>query len=209
MEYLLSNTTLYRPSRGDRWALIAFVAAGVGIVIGTAVFAAGQILRLVGPGPIAIPVTFGDFEAPLPYGEPGASLPVAVDSGTITVADPTAALITPGILGAVVTLLITATVVGCLVGLSISLLRGTIFSKRNSRLVAAAGITSLIGVALQKVFEVMQSNAAIHLATGGKYDAVAVTVAPGSFVIAAFAIAMICTVFVVGERMQRDQEGLV
>ena len=205
----MSATTPYRPSRGDRWALIAFVAAGIALVVATVVFAVRQILSLVSSGPITVPVTFGDFEAPLTYGGAGASLPVAVDTGTITVIEPTAALVVPGILGVIVTVILTAAVVACLVGLSISLLRGTIFSKRNTLLVSTAGITALIGVALQKVLEVMQSNAALHLATGGEYDAVAVFVAPGSYLIAAFAIAMICTVFVIGERMQRDQDGLV
>ena len=205
----MSTTTPYRPSRGDRWALIAFVAAGIALVVATVVFGVRQVLSLLGSGPITVPVTFGDFEAPLAYGEADASLAVAVDTGTITVTEPTAALVAPGILGVIVTVILTAAVVACLVGLSISLLRGTIFSKRNSRLVTTAGITVLIGAALQKVLEVMQSNAALHLATGGEYDSVAVFVAPGSYLIAAFAIAMFCTVFVVGERMQRDQEGLV
>lgn len=205
----MSATTTYRPSRGDRWALLAFIAAGVAIVIATAVFAASRIIEMLGSGPISIPMTFGGFDAPLSYGDSGASIPVAVDSGSITVLGPPGAVVVPGVIGPVVTLLLTATVVACLVALSVSLLRGKVFSKRNSRLVVTAGIVSLVGFALQEVLGLIQSNAAIHWATGGGYDNLAVFFAPGTYVIVAFAIAMICTVFVIGERLQRDQEGLV
>lgn len=205
----MNDTTPYRPSRGDRWSLIAFIVCGVAIVVVTAALAIGRIIEILGPGPTAVSVEFADFSAALSYGDSGGTLPVAVDTGTIMATDLPLASTVAGVLGAILAVLLTAAVVMCLIALSVSLLRGTIFSKRNTWLVTTAGMIGLIGAGAAKLFDVMLANGAIASATNREYQGFATSIAPGSFIMAAFIIALVCTVFTIGERMQRDQEGLV
>lgn len=205
----MNDTTTYRPSRGDKWSLIAFIVAGAALVAGTAVFSIVRIIEILKPGPTVVAVTFADFTAPLPYGTGGAQLPVAVDTGTITVTELPLASTIAGVLDPITALLVITTVTGCLVALSFSLMRGTVFSRRNTWLVAAAGIVGLVGYGAKLLFETMLANGAVAWATDREYDNLGVTVPLGPYILAAFAIAMICTVFSIGERMQRDQEGLV
>lgn len=209
METIVTGTIPYRPSRGDRWSLFAFIAAGIAAAAATVVLAILRILEILGPGPTTVPVTFGDFQTALPFGDPDRTLSVAVDTGTIAATELPIASTIAGILAPVTTAIMVITIVACLIALSLSLLRGTIFSRRNTRLVSVAGIVGLVGFGATKLFEVMLANGALAWATDRQYDNLAVAVSPTPFLIAAFAIALICTVFSIGERMQRDQEGLV
>lgn len=204
----MSDSNTHRPSRGDRWSLIAFIATSAVIVVATVAISVARIIEILGPGPIVVPVTFASFTAELPYGSSG-QLPVAIDSGTITVAELPLASIVAGVLDPIVTVLIIATAAVCLSALSLSLLRGTIFSKRNTRLVSTAGIVGLVGFGAKKLFETMLANGAVAQATDRAYENLVMSFSPAPYLLSAFAIAMICTVFTIGERMQRDQEGLV
>jgi uncharacterized integral membrane protein len=114
-----------------------------------------------------------------------------------------------GVAAPVITALITATVSACLIALAISVLRGTIFSRRNTRLVSVAGIVGLVGYAASELCRTMLANGALAWATDRQVDNIVFGVAPAPYVLAAFVIALVSTVFVVGERLQRETEGLV
>ena len=203
----ITPATRYRPSRADRVGLWIFIVAGLALTITTAVFAAIRIATLLGPGATPVEVEFAGLPTELAAGT--STLPVELTSGTIHVAEMPMASLVPGVAAPVLAALVTATIAVCLIALAGSIIRGQIFSKRNSRLVAVAGFTGLIGVAAVNLFETMLANAALAWVTDGQIDNLVTSFSPGSYVLAAFVIALLCSVFVIGERMQRDTEGLV
>lgn len=197
----------YCPSRSDRVGLWVFMIAGLAITVSTAVFAAIRIAELLGPGPIPVEVKFAGLPTTLPMGE--RSLPLDITTGTIRVTEMPLASLIAGIAAPVLAMLVTATITACVITLAVSVIRGQIFSKRNSRLVAAAGFIGLIGFAAVNLCNTMLSNGALAWASARRIDNVVFSFNPGTYILAAFVIALVSSVFVIGERMQRDTEGLV
>lgn len=197
----------YRPSLGDRMGFWIFIIAGIALTVTTAVFAAIRIAEILGPGSIPVEVDFAALPAEGPAGE----LPMGMEvtSGIIRVRDMSMAALFAGIAGPALTTLVTATIAVCLIVLAISIMRGQIFSKRNSKLVVAAGLTGLLGFAAVNLFNTMLSNEALASVSAREVNSIVFSVQPGTFLLAAFVIALVSSVFVIGERMQRDTEGLV
>lgn len=203
----------YRPSRSDRLGIWCFVIAGIAITVTTAVFAAIRITDLLGPEPTPVEVQFtaqpADLELGGSAGEATSALPVAVTSATIHVTEMPAASLIAGIIAPALTVLVIGAITACLILLAFSVLRGQIFSKRNSRLVTAAGIVGLLGFPAVNLCHTMLANGALAWASNRQIDNTVFTMQPGVYVLAAFVVALVASVFVVGERMQNDTEGLV
>ncbi|EYT56515.1 hypothetical protein H490_0101195 [Leucobacter sp. UCD-THU] len=195
------------PSRGDRAGLWAFVGAGAAITVATAVFAIMRIVELLGPDPAPVEVRFAGLPIEVPAGS--GALPAELEAATIRVTDMPVASLAAGVAAPVITALVTAAVSACLIALAISVLRGTIFSRRNTRLVSVAGIVGLVGYAASELCRTMLANGALAWATDRQVDNIVFGVAPAPYILAAFVIALVSTVFVVGERLQRETEGLV
>lgn len=201
------STALHRPSTGDRAGLWAFVGAGAVVTIITAVLAIQRIVELLGPGPAPVEVRFPGLPIELPTGT--GELPAQLEAATIHVDDMPVASLVAGVAAPVLTTLVTATIAACLIALAISVLRGRIFSRRNTRLVSVAGLVGLVGYAASELCRTMLANGALAWATDRQLDNIVFGVAPAPYVLATFVIALVSTVFVVGERLQRDAEGLV
>ncbi len=90
-----------------------------------------------------------------------------------------------------------------------SILSGTVFSRRNTRLVMVAGIVGLLGFAAVRFFDNMLANAAVSAVTENAVDNAVISIEPFTFILAAFIISVIGTTFVIGDRLQRETEGLV
>jgi hypothetical protein len=97
----------------------------------------------------------------------------------------------------------------CLLLLAWSVLQDRVFSRRNTTLVVTAGITGLLGVAAHPFFGNMAANGAFAELSEGTFDNIVMTIEPAALLFAAFVAALAATVFTVGERLQRDTEGLV
>lgn len=197
----------YRPSLGDRVGLWIFIIAGIALTVTTAVFAAIRITEILGPASTPVEIDFAALPAEVPAGE--RTMGLEVTSGIIRVRDMSAASLFAGVAGPALATLVTATIAACLIVLAVSIMRGQIFSKRNSRLVVTAGITGLLGFAAVNLFNTMLANEALASVSGREIDNIVYSVQPGTYLLAAFVIALVSSVFVIGERMQRDTEGLV
>ena len=55
----------------------------------------------------------------------------------------------------------------------------------------------------------MLANATVAQITDNGIDNAVISVEPFTFILGAFVIALICTVFSIGDRLQRDTDGLV
>lgn len=197
----------YRPSRSDRIGIWGFIVAGVVIAIGTAVAATARIAEIAATGPVPVPVQFAGAPGNLDAAAGG--LAVRVDLATIQVTEMPLASRIAGVAGPAISALVTATVIACLIVLAVSVIRGAIFSRRNTLLVGTAGAVGLVGTAAAELCRTMLANGALAWASERRLENVVFSVAPGPYVVAAFVIALACTVFVVGERIQRETEGLV
>lgn len=203
-------------SRGDSASLVGFAIAGVAIAAWISTVAAIRIIELARGTNVPVALEFVDGVAEVPLTEGAGSVPIELDRGILVAPQLTPIAIVPGILGQVITILTICTVIGCLILLSRSLLRGVVFGRGNTRLVATAGITALVGFAAVQFFDNMLANATVSIVTDNAIDTAVISVEPFTFVLAAFVFAVIGTVFTVGDRLQREKvtleketEGLV
>lgn len=194
-------------SRGDTISLAMFVVAGVAIAAWTAWNVAARIAELVSGGQVRVAVEFIDTTVDARIS--ATSLPVELDRGIISVDGLGTMGVISGVLGQLALGITVAVVVFCLITLSRNILRGRVFGKANTRIVAIGGGVGLVGAASSRFFDNMLSNAAMAQAVDGPFDTAVMSIEPFTFVLAAFAVAVVGTVFVVGDRLQRETEGLV
>ncbi|MDQ0615267.1 hypothetical protein QF046_002908 [Microbacterium sp. W4I4] len=194
-------------SKGDAGAMALFVAAGVVIAGWTIWHAVTRIIELAVGRDVRVAVEF--IDAPAQAQLPSGSLPVQLDTASVTVDALGTMGAVPGIIGQVAFALTITGVVACLILLSRNLLRGRVFGKVNTRIVMTGGMIGLVGAAASRFFDNMLANAAMAQLTDGPTDTAVMSIEPFTFILAAFALSVIGTVFVVGARLQRETEGLV
>ncbi len=197
-------------SRGDAAAMIGFCIAGALIAASITVYSIIRIIELARGVDVPVLVEFAgaanSVDLPL---SGGGTVAVALDSATLTAPQLPVVAAVPGIIGQVLQIVTIIVVIGCLILLSRSTLGGRVFSRRNTALVATAGLTGLLGFGAVRFFDNMLANATVAHVTDNGLDNAVITVEPFTFILAAFVIALITTVFSVGDRLQRDTEGLV
>lgn len=198
----------YQPSRSDRSGIWAFIFVGAALVIATAVVSIQRIIEILKPDPTPVEIAFDGAAASIPYAT-GGELDIAVGSGVLHATDLPVFSVIAGVAAPIALVAVTAAIAVCTILVATAVLKGQIFSRRNSRLVAAALFTGIIGFPFVKLCETMLANGAIARATGGQLDNLVMSFSPLPYMFVAFMGALIATVFVVGERMQRDTEGLV
>lgn len=201
------NRTL---SRGDTGALLAFCIAGVMIAAYITVYSIVRIIELARG--VNVPVLAEFISSKTPVDLPltsGDTVAVGLDSATITAPQLPAIASVPGIIGQVLQIVTIVVVIGCLILLARSTLSGRVFSRRNTTLVATAGITGLFGFSAVRFFDNMLANATVAHVTDNGLDNAVMSIEPFTFILAAFVVALIATVFSIGDRLQRDTEGLV
>lgn len=205
----MSLTPKYRPSRGDRGAIWVFIVAGAAIAIAITVSAVMRISELLSGGKIQVAARFADQSATAALGPNGHDVEVGLDRAILSTEVP-AFSVWSGVIAQVVLAVTFIAVILCLILLSRRILRGQIFGRTSTRLVVTAGMAGLLGIPMVYFFNNMLANGAIaQVSSPSEVDSVAISFDFFPFVIAAFAVAIICTVFVVGERLQRETEGLV
>ena len=201
------NSQSQTPSKADAVAMGAFVVAGVAIAAWTAWNAGARIAELVRGADVGVLVDF--MGTPVQATASGSAVPVALNSGVVTVPQLNSGAIAYGVIGQVAFVVTIITIVFCLVALSRQLQRGRVFGRRNTALVMTAGITGLVGFTASDFFGSMLANSAMFQLVDDPVEIALLTVDPFTFVLAAFAIAIVGSVFTVGARLQRETEGLI
>lgn len=196
-------------SRGDKAGLVAFCVAGAAIAVIFAVQTVARIVELARGTDVPVLIEFLGDRVDVPLGAGGSSIAVALDQATLTAASLPPIATVPGIIGQVIQFLTVVVVIGCLIVLSSGFFRGRIFSRRHTALVMTAGITGLFGFAAARFFENMLANATVNVVTDNAFDNAVIAVEPVPFVLAAFVLAVIGTAFTIGDRLQKETEGLV
>jgi hypothetical protein len=194
-------------SKGDTAAMALFVVAGIAIAGWTVWHTVARIIELTDGRHVRVAVEF--LDAPARAQLPSGTLAVHLDTASVTVDSLGLMGVIPGILGQVAFAVTITGVVACLILLSRNILRGRVFGATNTRIVMIGGMVGLIGAAASRFFDNMLANAAMAQLTDGPTDTAVMSIEPFAFILAAFALSVIGTVFVVGARLQRETEGLV
>lgn len=196
-------------SRADAASMWLFIVAAIAFAVFTLVRGILRVIELVHNSSVTVPATFADTTAGAPIGVDGTTVEVTLEEAMLTVEALPTASVWAGILEVVTILLATTIVVICLVLLCRELLAGRIFSRRNTRIALTAGITWLVGLALAPFFGNMVANGAFAVISERTFNNVVMTVDVQTLFTAAFVAALVASIFAVGDRLQRDQEGLV
>lgn len=204
----MSTANQHGLSRGDSGGLVGFAISGLAIAAWITTLSVIRIVELARGTDVRVLVEFAQTMTDAPLNEGAGTIPVEIDRGFLIAPQLTPIAIVPGILGQLIQILTIVTVIGCLVLLSRSILRGRVFSRANTRLVATAGIVGLLGFAGVRFFDNMLANAAVSTVTDNALDTVVISVEPFTFVLAAFIVSVIATAFTVGDRLQRDKATL-
>lgn len=196
-------------SRSDAVAIWMFMLLGAIIAVSAVIAAVLRIIEVAPNHDVAVAAVFAGTVAEAPIGPGGASMPVELEQATVTVAALPWASWASLIIQQLVAATTTVVVVVCLLLLCWSVLRDRVFSRRNTALVVTAGITGTIGFAAVPFFGNMAANGAFARLSDGDFENVVMSVEPLPFLLLAFVAAMAAAVFTVGDRLQRDTEGLV
>lgn len=196
-------------ARGDAISLGALMLAGAGIAAWTIAGSAGRIAELVGGGPVRVRTQLSAAETVATIGSGTPALSVEVESALLVVPEPTMTTIVPLALEQALLALLVLLVVGCLLALATSIVRGRVFSRANTRLVSVAGAAALLGAWLVPLCSTVAANDAIAQLAAPGLDGVVFAVEPFALVSIAFVVAIGVVTFGVGDRLQRDTEGLV
>lgn len=205
-----TQRTTPRPvSRADAASMIFFMLAGVVIAAGSIVAAWIRIAEVLPGTDVPVLAEFAGTTADAPIGPDGA--PVAVELATAYITAPrlpaasVAALVAQPLVGAIAVV----TVVVCLLIVTWNMLRGRIFSRRNTVLVTTAGMTGLVAYGLVPGLGNMGANGAFAVISDRTFSNVVGSVDVAGLFLVAFIAATATLVFTVGDRLRRDTEGLV
>ncbi len=196
-------------SRGDAIAMGAFMLAGAVIAVATVIASVVRVIEVLPGREVAVFAEFAGTSAEAPIGPGGALVPVVLDTAYVTAPELPGVAVAALVIGQVVLALTVVGVVGCLLVLAWNILRGRMFGKANTLLVATAGMTAVIGYALVPFFGNMGANAAFAAVSDQTFDNVVMSVDLFPLLLLVFVGALATTTFTVGARLQRDTEGLV
>jgi hypothetical protein len=204
-----ATTTIPAVKRGDAISLWIFMVAGVGIAIWAVWSAVVRIVEVLPNQDVAVPAEFAGTMADAPIGPGGAPVAIELDSAIITAPSLPAASLAALVIQQVVIAVVVVGVVVCLVWLARNVSRGIVFSRTNTVLVTTAGFTGIAGYFAVPFFGNMAANGAFAVLSDRTFDNVVISVDLFPLILLTFIAATAATVFGVGERLQRDTEGLV
>ena len=196
------------PDRADRIGMymsIFLVAIGAGLTIVSAI---GRLREVATSGAIPVLVPLVGETAHLPLGPEGAMVQAEVETAVVHVSDPAPATLfalwAQPIWGSV--FIVAGLVIAAMFFLRLA--RGRAFTTGAARLAFVGAGTLLIGWLGSSMLTNMTTNGALSALSDYSYDSVIFEVNFAS-VLAVLVLAAIGTALQIGERMQRDTEGLV
>lgn len=196
-------------SRADAAAMIVFMLAGAGIALTTLISAVVRISEVLSDQQVAVFARFWETVVQVQIDPDVTSLPVDLDTGWFTTSTIPAVSVVLLVVQQIVLALGVGSVIACLLLVAWSVLRGRVFGRTTTRLVTAAGIAGLLTLAIVPLLGDMAASAAFDEISAGRLDYVAISVDIFPLILTAFVAALATTVFTMGERLQRDTEGLV
>lgn len=196
-------------SRADAVAMWCFMALGAAFAVWTVVRSILRIIEVIPNHDVRVYASFVGTMASAPIGPDGAAAPVELSSGWVIAPDLPIASVVALIVQQLIIIAAVSIVITSLLMLMWNVVRGRVFSKRNTRLVSTAGFATIIGIALTPFFGNMVANGAFARISDRTFDNVVGTLDVTLLVGAAFLAALASFVFTIGARLQRETELLV
>jgi len=195
--------------RGDIISLWIFIAAGIAVAGTTIFFAAWRIIDVATGGPLSVHAAFSGTTGTAPIGPDGATRDVIVEQALIRPSTLSPAGVGALVIQQVVLAVTVSALVACLLAVTVSVMRGQVFSQRNTRMVAGAGFAGLAAMFGVPFFGNMVANDAFRDISGGSFNNVVMSADLPALILVGFIVAMATTVFSVGDRLQHETDGLV
>ena len=196
-------------TRADAVGLWLFIAAGAAIAVWVTWSAVARIMEVLPNRDVDVLAVFAGTPAEAPIGPDGALVGVQLVQAVLTVPELPIAAVWAIVIQQVVLVAVVVAVVTALIWLSRNVARGATFSRTNTVLVATAGTVGLLGYFAVPFFGNMASNGGFAAVSDHTFENVIGTIDPFALVLAAFVVALMGTVFAIGERLQRETDGLV
>lgn len=196
-------------STADRVALMGLMLVGAAVAAWSVIAAVVRIVEVLPNQNVEVDAAFRGTQVQAPVGPGGALVDIELRSAVLTVPELPAASLWSIVIQQVLVAAGIATFILCLLLLSRSVLRESVFSKLNTRLVSISGMAALLAIISYSFFGNMAANGAFAILSDRDFDNVVVSVDVSTVFLAGFVAALASTVFMIGERLQRDTEGLV
>lgn len=196
-------------SRPDAAALIGFMVSGAVIAVWVVVNAVRRVLEVVPNRDVPVTAVFDGTPAQAPLGPDGAAVTVELATARLIAPELPVASVIALVIEQIALVATVLVVVGALLWLTKNIVRGTIFSRTNTALVSTAGIVGLLGFCAVPFFANMGANGAFAWISDRTFDNAVMSVDLFPLLLLAFIAALASTVFTVGDRLQRETEGLV
>ncbi len=195
-------------SRSDRIALYLTIALGAVATFGVIWGMIARLVEVIPGRDVPVLVPFLDETAQLPIGPDGALVTVSVDQAVLTVSELAPATQFALIAQPLVTgiAILAGIVLLCL--LCWNLARGRAFTRRNVRIILAGTVVLLAGWFLGSILSNMTVNGTLSAISDYGYDGV-IFEADWAPLFAVLALGAIGAAFQIGERLQRETEGLI
>ena len=204
----MSTTSTHRPSTVDRVPLLFTIVLGIAAAAYTLVRAVMRVVEVAANRDVPVVASFADTPATLPIGPGGAAVEVVAQEVVMRVSDMPAVTVVSLILAEVVYagMIVVASVCGVLAVRNI--IRGQAFSTANVILISTVTVTLGIGFVTHWLFKTMGANGGASALAGEP----SVNTAFQFDIVTMFGIAALgalAAAFQVGNRIQRETEGLV
>lgn len=201
-------TTALRPKPADRAAMLVAVLLGAGVAVFTLTQAVIRILQIAPNRDVPVTASFAETPAALPIGPGGAQVEVIAQQVVISASDMAPIAVFSLIAAEAVYAIAVISSVICVSLVIRNIIRGEAFGGANVGLVGTLTLVVAIGWVLTWLFTTMGANGAAAALAGEYPENTPLTIPPVMpFVIAA--LGALSAAFVIGNRLQRDTEGLV
>lgn len=205
---MTSTTTPTVLSRADRIGMYGTIAVAAAAAAATTWGAVARLAEVIPGRDVPVLVPFLGETAPLPIGPDGAPIDVQVEQAIVTVPRPAPATQFALVAEPIVHGLAIVAGIALLALLCWNLARGRAFARANVRIVFWGAGVLTAGWFLGSLLTTMTVNGALSAVSDYGYDGITFST-NWAVPFAILAIAAVGAAFQVGERLQRDTEGLV
>lgn len=205
---MIPVTRQTRPGKADRIGMYATIFLAVDGAIAAAWATIARLVEVLPGRNVPVLVPFVDETAALPIGPGGAMVDVTVDQAMVTVPQPAAAtqfalVAEPIVHGVAIIVGIALLALFCW-----NIASGRAFSRSNVRLVAWSAVVLAAGWFLGTILTGMTVNGALSAVSSYEYEGVLAVIEWVPFY-GILALGALGVAFQIGQRLQREVEGLV
>ncbi len=197
---------LFETTRSDLWF---GAVAGVLVIAGTIVAAVRRVLEILPNHDVPVEVFPESDPHQLSLAGITREVPVEVDRATVFVSDLPPASFASALAAVIIPAVSVIAVVACIAWLCRNLALGRFFCRTNTRLVTATSMLILLGWFFSSLAATMASNGALASLSPDSAGFSATTHFSFTFLFAAIVAGCLAGAFHAGDRLQRDNAGLV